>query len=65
MPTTASRLTALGFKIMTDPFVGQLIFIRLYSGQLKTGDTVLNPRTGRERAHRPPAQDARQQAGRD
>ena len=40
-------LTALGFKIMTDPFVGQLIFIRLYSGHLKTGDTVLNPRTGK------------------
>ena len=38
---------ALGFKIMTDPFVGQLIFIRLYSGHLKTGDTVLNPRTGK------------------
>src|ERR1700753_2944235 len=40
-------LAALGFKIMTDPFVGQLIFIRLYSGYLKTGDTVLNPRTGK------------------
>ncbi|HEY0795853.1 MAG TPA: elongation factor G [Acidisarcina sp.] len=38
---------ALGFKIMTDPFVGQLIFIRVYSGQLKTGDVVLNPRTGK------------------
>src|SRR5438270_12703302 len=37
--------SALGFKIMTDPFVGQLIFIRVYSGQLKTGDAVLNPRT--------------------
>jgi elongation factor G len=36
---------ALGFKIMTDPFVGQLIFIRVYSGTLKTGDSVLNPRT--------------------
>ncbi len=36
---------ALGFKIMTDPFVGQLIFIRVYSGVLKTGDSVLNPRT--------------------
>jgi len=36
---------ALGFKIMTDPFVGQLIFIRIYSGVLKTGDSVLNPRT--------------------
>ena len=32
---------------MTDPFVGQLIFIRVYSGQLKTGDSVLNPRTGK------------------
>ncbi len=32
--------SALAFKIMTDPFVGQLVFIRLYSGQLKTGDTV-------------------------
>ena len=38
---------ALGFKIMTDPFVGQLIFIRIYSGMLKTGDSVLNPRTGK------------------
>ena len=38
-------LAALGFKIMTDPFVGQLIFIRVYSGTLKTGDSVLNPRT--------------------
>src|SRR5450432_217046 len=38
---------ALGFKIMTDPFVGQLIFIRVYSGQLKSGDVVLNPRTGK------------------
>jgi len=33
---------ALGFKIMTDPFVGQLIFIRVYSGQLKTGDLLDN-----------------------
>ncbi|NUQ26920.1 MAG: elongation factor G [Acidobacteriaceae bacterium] len=40
-------LAALGFKIMTDPFVGQLIFIRVYSGGLKAGDTVLNPRTGK------------------
>ena len=44
---TASRFSALGFKIMTDPFVGQLIFIRVYSGVLKTGDSVLNPRTGK------------------
>ncbi len=32
--------SALAFKIMTDPFVGQLTFIRVYSGQLKTGDSV-------------------------
>ena len=42
-----SHSAALGFKIMTDPFVGQLIFIRIYSGPLKTGDSVLNPRTGK------------------
>ncbi len=41
----AAPFAALGFKIMTDPFVGQLIFIRVYSGVLKTGDSVLNPRT--------------------
>ena len=35
--------SALGFKIMTDPFVGQLVFFRVYSGILKTGDTVYNP----------------------
>jgi elongation factor G len=33
---------ALGFKIMTDPFVGQLTFIRVYSGVLKTGSTIFN-----------------------
>ncbi len=35
--------SALAFKIMTDPFVGQLIFFRVYSGSLKTGDSVYNP----------------------
>ncbi len=44
-PDDAEPFSALGFKIMTDPFVGQLIFIRNYSGTLKTGDSVLNPRT--------------------
>jgi len=39
--------SALAFKIMADSFVGQLIFIRVYSGQLKSGDSVLNPRTGK------------------
>jgi elongation factor G len=39
--------SALAFKIMTDPFVGQLVFIRIYSGQLKTGDSVFNTRKQR------------------
>jgi len=34
---------ALAFKIMTDPFVGQLIFFRVYSGVVKSGDTIYNP----------------------
>jgi len=38
---------ALAFKIMADPFVGQLAFIRVYSGHLKTGDSVLNTTRGR------------------
>jgi elongation factor G len=38
--------SALAFKLINDPF-GKLSFIRLYSGSLKTGDTVLNPRTGK------------------
>jgi elongation factor G len=42
--------SALAFKIMTDPFVGQLTFIRIYSGQLKTGDTVYN--SGKQRTER-------------
>ena len=40
--------SALAFKIMTDPFVGQLIFFRVYSGQLKSGDTVYNPIKGKK-----------------
>src|SRR5438309_4049204 len=39
--------SALAFKIMTDSFVGQLTFIRVYSGQLQSGDSVLNIRTGK------------------
>ena len=40
-------LSALAFKIMTDPFVGQLTFVRVYSGQIKTGNSVWNPRLQR------------------
>ena len=39
---------ALAFKIATDPFVGTLTFFRVYSGSLKTGDTVYNPVKGRK-----------------
>jgi elongation factor G len=35
--------SALAFKIMTDPFVGQLIFFRVYSGVVNSGDTIFNP----------------------
>ena len=39
-------LTALAFKIATDPFVGKLIFIRVYSGKLESGSYILNATTG-------------------
>jgi elongation factor G len=42
IPSDAAPFSALLFKIMTDPFVGQLCFLRVYSGKLNTGDTVLN-----------------------
>ncbi|MER1941907.1 elongation factor G [Castellaniella sp. FW104-16D08] len=42
------KLSALAFKLMTDPFVGQLTFIRVYSGVLKSGDTVFNPIKGKK-----------------
>jgi len=42
-PSDDEKFAALAFKIMTDPFVGQLIFFRVYSGTLNAGDTVYNP----------------------
>ncbi len=45
-PEDSEPLSALAFKIINDPF-GKLCFVRVYSGSLKTGDTVLNPRTGK------------------
>jgi elongation factor G len=51
--TDDAAFSALVFKIMTDPFVGQLAFLRVYSGCMKTGDTVLNTSKGqRERIGR-------------
>jgi elongation factor G len=52
-PDDNEPLAALAFKIATDPFVGRLAFLRVYSGVLHAGDTVLNIRTGkRERINR-------------
>ncbi len=45
-PADSEPLAALAFKIATDPFVGKLIFIRVYSGVLKSGSYVLNTTTG-------------------
>ncbi len=45
-PTLSDPFTALAFKIATDPFVGRLCFIRVYSGKLDAGSYVLNTRTG-------------------
>jgi len=39
---------ALAFKIATDPFVGQLVFFRVYSGVMKSGDTIYNPVRGKK-----------------
>ena len=42
------KFSALAFKIMTDPFVGQVIFFRVYSGVINAGDTVYNPIKGKK-----------------
>src|SRR5258706_4847025 len=39
------KFCALAFKLWTDPYVGKLVFFRVYSGQLKKGDVIYNPRT--------------------
>ncbi len=45
-PSVDEPLSALAFKIATDPFVGKLIFVRVYSGKLTAGSYVLNATTG-------------------
>ena len=52
-PTTrkaddSEKFSALAFKLMTDPFVGQLTFVRVYSGVLSKGDSVFNPIRGKK-----------------
>ena len=49
----ANKFCSLAFKLWTDPYAGKLVFFRVYSGQLKKGDTIYNPRTRkRERISR-------------
>jgi len=48
-----AKFCSLAFKLWTDPYVGKLVFFRVYSGQLKKGDIIYNPRTRkRERVSR-------------
>jgi elongation factor G len=44
----SEKFAALAFKLMTDPYVGQLTFVRVYSGVLKSGDSVYNPIRGKK-----------------
>ena len=47
-PSEDRPFSALAFKVATDPYVGQLIFFRVYSGTIKSGDTVFNPVKGKK-----------------
>ena len=47
-PDSSEPLAALAFKIATDPFVGRLVFLRVYSGVMESGASVLNARTGKK-----------------
>ena len=47
-PSVDQPLAALAFKIATDPFVGRLCFIRVYSGKIDAGSYVMNMRTGKK-----------------
>lgn len=41
-------VSAIAFKILTDPFVGTLTYVRVYSGIVRSGDTLFNPVTGQK-----------------
>lgn len=47
-PSDNESFSALAFKVNSDPFVGKITFIRVYSGTLKVGDSVLNPTEGKK-----------------
>ena len=52
-PSEDEPFSALAFKVMTDPYVGKLTFMRVYSGKLDAGSYIMNPNTGkRERISR-------------
>jgi elongation factor G len=52
-PNDSGKFCSLAFKLWTDPYAGKLVFFRVYSGHLKKGDTIYNPRTRkRERVSR-------------
>jgi elongation factor G len=46
-PSLDEPFSALAFKVMSDPYVGKLTYFRVYSGQIKAGDRVLNTTTGK------------------
>ena len=47
-PDDSEPVSAIAFKIMNDPFVGTLTYVRVYSGVIHSGDKLLNPITGQE-----------------
>jgi elongation factor G len=47
-PSESEPFSALAFKIMTDPHLGKLTFVRIYSGRLETGSSILNSTTGKK-----------------
>jgi elongation factor G len=66
VPSDASPLSALAFKVMTDPYVGRLTFVRIYSGVLKKGMSLINTtKDKKERVSRLLEMHANQRTDRD
>ena len=59
-PALDEPFAALAFKVMSDPYVGKLTYIRVYSGQMKQGDRVAEHDDRQDRARRPHPPDARE-----
>ena len=59
-PALDEPFRALAFKVMSDPYVGKLTYVRVYSGQMKAGDRVAEHDDRQDRAHRPHPPDARE-----